>query len=345
VASPSGWRPGATVSFSAVDQGSGLATLSYSEDGAQRRAPTVVHGDQATVRISTDGVTTLTITATDRVGNTASEPVVVQVDTQAPTVVCGTSDGNWHATNVTIPCTATDTQSGLADPGQSTFALQTDVPAGTETADASTNSLVVCDQLGNCATAGPVTGIMVDEAPPVITLSAPQQDAVYEVGQQATAGYTCTDGGSGVASCSGTVADGAPLDTSTTGTFSFTVDATDNVGNSTSTTVSYDVIVGICNVVPPGPGQGPVELFVVQPCNGQPPTTPMHVVGVDQSLPATPFFPDPSNDFFVVPLTETQIYALSTRGLAPGQHTLDVTVAGDPVVHHLAFTLTAPDRS
>ena len=59
------------------------------------------------------------------------------------------------------------------------------------------------------------------------------------------ASYSCTDdaGGSGVASCTGTVPNGSPIDTSTLGQHPFTVDAQDNAGNPASTTVHYTVAV------------------------------------------------------------------------------------------------------
>ncbi len=62
------------------------------------------------------------------------------VDTTPPTVVCGAADGAWHATDVSIACTASDDQSGLADPADAGFSLTTDVPAGTEEANAATDT-------------------------------------------------------------------------------------------------------------------------------------------------------------------------------------------------------------
>ena len=54
----------------------------------------------------------------------------------------------------------------------------------------------------------------------------------YLLGQVVAASYTCTDGGSGVASCLGTVANGVNINTSSVGAKSFTVNAQDNVGNT-----------------------------------------------------------------------------------------------------------------
>ena len=58
-----------------------------------------------------------------------------------------------------------------------------------------------------------------------------------------TVAYNCADeeGGSGLRSCTGTLADGATLDTSALGSYSFTVDAEDIVGNTASVTYNYTV--------------------------------------------------------------------------------------------------------
>jgi hypothetical protein len=59
------------------------------------------------------------------------------------------------------------------------------------------------------------------------------------------AAYTCSEGGitRPIASggCVGTVPNGQPIDTSTPGTYSFTVTATDTTGNKTTKTRHYTV--------------------------------------------------------------------------------------------------------
>jgi hypothetical protein len=52
--------------------------------------------------------------------------------------------------------------------------------------------------------------------------------------QVVAANYGCVDGGSGVASCVGTVANDVSIDTKTVGTKTFTVSTSDNVGNSSA---------------------------------------------------------------------------------------------------------------
>ena len=56
-----------------------------------------------------------------------------------------------------------------------------------------------------------------------------------------TAAYSCTDGGSGLGSCTGTVADLAALDTAGFGPKTFVVNAADAVGNTSTRTVTYTI--------------------------------------------------------------------------------------------------------
>jgi hypothetical protein len=110
------------------------------------------------------GVGHYTIDHTDR-----DTTIVVRFqggDATAPSIVCDADSGAWHAENVSIACSASDAESGLADPGEAQFALTTTVPDGEETDSAETDARQVCDNAGNCATAGPIAGIRVDRAAP-----------------------------------------------------------------------------------------------------------------------------------------------------------------------------------
>jgi YVTN family beta-propeller protein len=82
-----------------------------------------------------------------------------------------------------------------------------------------------------------------DGTTPTIDLRTPADGAQYDFGDVVAADYSCADedGGSGLASCSGDVASGAPLDTTTAGPHTFTVTARDNAGNTATVTHSYTV--------------------------------------------------------------------------------------------------------
>jgi uncharacterized repeat protein (TIGR01451 family) len=89
-----------------------------------------------------------------------------------------------------------------------------------------------------------VTIAVNDNIPPTITITSPGANATYQLNATIAASYACTDSGSGVATCQGTVANGSPINTSSTGTKTFTVTSTDNVGNTDAVTVTYNVVSG-----------------------------------------------------------------------------------------------------
>lgn len=162
-------------------------------------------------------------------------------DTTPPQVTCAGGDGAWHNSNVAIACTASDAGSGLMNAADASFALITNVPAGTETPHAATNSRQVCDVAGNCSTAGPVTGIMVDRKAPTVTIATPTQGETYVLNAKVLASYACSDGGAGMTSCAGPVANGSPINTSSKGTKTFAVTAIDAVGNRSVVVATYSV--------------------------------------------------------------------------------------------------------
>jgi hypothetical protein len=85
---------------------------------------------------------------------------------------------------------------------------------------------------------------VVDVTPPTIDLLAPLDGAVYLLDEEVAADYECADepGGSGLASCTGDVADGEPVDTASVGAKTFTVDAADAAGGTASATSHYRVV-------------------------------------------------------------------------------------------------------
>jgi hypothetical protein len=88
-----------------------------------------------------------------------------------------------------------------------------------------------------------------DETPPTVDL-APADGAQIPLGAAVTVDFGCSDeGGSGLASCEGSVPNGAALDTSTLGPRSVTVTARDNAGNETVVTHTVQVVDVVAPVI------------------------------------------------------------------------------------------------
>jgi hypothetical protein len=85
-------------------------------------------------------------------------------------------------------------------------------------------------------------------APPSATITTPADGGTYLQGQVLDASYSCSEGAfgpglkPGAEGCSGTVADGAAIDTATTGDHEFSATANSTDGQSTTDTVHYDVV-------------------------------------------------------------------------------------------------------
>jgi Tol biopolymer transport system component len=85
-------------------------------------------------------------------------------------------------------------------------------------------------------------GFAIDTTNPTVVMTTPAPGAALVLGSTVLADYACADAGSGAQSCTGTVASGQPLETSSVGTKTISVTATDAVGRSFTLTRTYDVI-------------------------------------------------------------------------------------------------------
>jgi Tol biopolymer transport system component len=87
------------------------------------------------------------------------------------------------------------------------------------------------------------TYTVVDRRPPTIQITSPGKGATYTLGDAVAAAYSCASSPSAhIVSCLGPVANGASVDTSTVGTKTFTVNAADDQGKTTTATFTYTVI-------------------------------------------------------------------------------------------------------
>ncbi|MEN8261931.1 MAG: PxKF domain-containing protein [Nitrospirota bacterium] len=84
--------------------------------------------------------------------------------------------------------------------------------------------------------------VKIDKTMPQISITSPADGASYLLHQSVIVEWSVTDELSGIASSSGTTANGSALDTSVVGSHDFTVSAADNAGNSDSLSVEYSVV-------------------------------------------------------------------------------------------------------
>ena len=144
--------------------------------------------------------------------------------------------------NVTVSFTCSDGARGsgihsCTPPQTVTFEGVTAVVLGT-----------AVDNGGLTATVG-FGPIKIDRTGPTITVTSPAAGATYAVGASLVASYACTDAGAGVATCAGPVASGQSISTATAGVKTFTVNATDALGNASTKLVTYTVLANAAPVV------------------------------------------------------------------------------------------------
>lgn len=295
------------------------------------------------------GTTAVGCSATDAHHNISAKNFTVTVQSPLPPVVsCGKPDGVWHASDIAIVCTANGGGSSLVNIANESFVLTTNVPVGSENANAATNSVTVCNVAGKCTTAGPIFGLKVDKRAPQISITTPA-NATYALHQPVATFYSCADGGSGLATCSGTVANGAALDTASVGAKQFTVNAGDNVGNASSASVSYSVGYSVCVLGHSEPKHEDSDIPVrLELCdyNGRNVSSPsvevfaVAVVGANGNMPMMAAgHANPGLRFRYVGDRDrgAYIFNLKTKGFAAGTYQLLVKVGGDPTLHTLTF--------
>ena len=208
-----------TVSLSATDNLSGIASTSYSVDGGATQTGT-------SFTLGTEGIHTITFFSTDRAGNAeAPNSATVKIDKTAPTIShvftpLSYTDGAWINQDVTVTFACADQGgSGVATCSQPV----------TKTAEGAGQQVVgtATDGAGNSATDTAVVSI--DKTAPSVTATAdrePNGDGWYN--GDVTVTFAATDALSGVATTSGPQVLGEGADQSATGS------ATDTAGNTAS---------------------------------------------------------------------------------------------------------------
>jgi hypothetical protein len=190
------------------------------------------------VDTSVTGSFVMTVTSADRAGNKSFAAVNYTVidDTLSPTVeVDAPADGAVFDAGQVVParfsCSDEPGGSGLEN---CVGTVGFDQPIDTASIGDHVFTATATDRAGNVTSVShSYTIVPIDVTAPSVSIVSPPSGGVWPQGQSLIADYSCADeaGGSGIASCIGTVPSGAALDTSQIGPIYFTVIAVDNAGN------------------------------------------------------------------------------------------------------------------
>lgn len=195
------------------------------------------------------GTNTIMVTAKDTVGNTATKIVTFTGDSTSPAISIATPAANatfvlgqvvtpvYSCGSDAVRCVATPI--GTSAIGAYVFTVLAADAAGNVTSS-SVDYTVAAPPPPPPPPPSPPPPPPPDTTGPSITITNPIVGETYTRGGTYLAEYSCSDP-DGVATCAGPVANDAPIDTSTTGTHTFTVTATDSLGNTSSKTVTYTV--------------------------------------------------------------------------------------------------------
>jgi hypothetical protein len=193
-----------------------------------------------------------------------------------------------------------------------------------------------------------------DAVPPSIAITTPANSAIYPVNSVVDAQYSCSDSASGVATCQGTVANGAAIATASAGPQTFTVNASDHAGNTANQSVSYTIGYNICPLYDATKARksGSTYPIQIQLCdagghNVSSSSIVVHAVNVVQvstNAPGTLILDDAGNsnpdfDFRYDATTASYLFNLKTTGFATGTYTLGFTAGADPIPHTALFQI------
>lgn len=195
---------------------------------------------------TTPGAKTFTVTATDAVGGTRTVTHDYVVVPPPSVAVDGPTDGATYRTGQVVAAAYSCAPGAGATIAGCSGPVASGVPVDTATPGPHAFTVTATDDLGQTSTR---TVTYTVAAPPTVAIASPANGAAYPVGAAVTADYRCAAGASGVLregadGCSGTVPQGGMLDTSTPGTRTVTVTATDTLGQATTVTSTYRVVAG-----------------------------------------------------------------------------------------------------
>ena len=187
------------------------------------------------------GTTTVNCTATDAHGNAGSGSFSVTVGDTTPPVIAAhvmVVAEAASAAGAVVSYTNPPTTDAVSGAGMASCAPLSGSPFALGDTTVTCNA---ADAAGNPAVPVTFTVRVGDTVSPSIAITSPVNGGTYLFGAAGAANYGCADAVSAIASCLGTVPNGAVFATAPLGVRSFTVVASDAAGNTSSYAVDYTV--------------------------------------------------------------------------------------------------------
>ncbi|MEA2461841.1 MAG: hypothetical protein QOH90_2018, partial [Actinomycetota bacterium] len=186
------------------------------------------------------------VTTTDTVGNSRTQAItynVVDVTNPTATIAAPLNGAVIDRHAVVDADFACADETGGAGLDTCVGTVANGSPIATGTIGSHSFSVSATDKAGNSFTKT-ISYNVKDVTDPTVSLVAPLQDDVFAQNETVAADFSCADesGGSGVATCVGTVANNAAVPTANLGTHQFSVTATDADGNDLTQTITYTVV-------------------------------------------------------------------------------------------------------
>lgn len=159
------------------------------------------------------------------------------IDTTPPVItstVSPTSNAQgWHTSDVTVSWTVTDPESAIV--------TKTGCDTKTQTKD-TWSKVFTCTATSAGGTSTKSVTVKLDKTDPSVRIFSPMNGATFEQNDRVIAKWFAFDLSSKIATSTGTVASGKAIDTSTLGSHTFNVTATDRAGNQKVVSVTYTVV-------------------------------------------------------------------------------------------------------
>jgi hypothetical protein len=265
-----------SVTYNVVDIFAPQIDLRTPTDGARYALNAVVHvdyscsdpegsgielclGDRvagAPLDTTTVGSHTFTVNAVDRAFHITTRRATYTVVASPAISISAPTDGGHYALSSAVLASYTCTDLIGAGINSCIGDRPSGMPIDTSSPGLHTFKVAALDNSSNLSMRT-VTYTVV--APPSVVVRSPVDGASYLLGSTVAADYSCPSNDGTVLTCAGNRPTGSPVDTASVGPKTFTVLATDALGQTTSRTSSYRVVYPFSGFDPPVGANGVLD--------------------------------------------------------------------------------------